>query len=215
MVLWSTEGIKRVAREVLASDDGAQIVRTQFVALLGKQDTSAIGQELKHEAERRAEAAKASLHRRVNEIYEAQCARLDKELREFCRKLERTAPDQTTRLQKLEDRLRAVQESYEGWLDEPAKELEALVSEQRNALEHSVSKIMNSSEIRIQSKMTQVESQLADLIEQRLHALVVEAVRDHVASAPFEEERLSNKQIAAARGISLRAVKRRHQKGLA
>jgi DNA anti-recombination protein RmuC len=219
LVFWTENGIRKVAAEVAAETlfggKGAESARQHVSDLLRGTVTSEVGNELRATAETLAEGAKASLHRKLNAIYSAQCERLAQKLKLFEQELQEHEPDLQQRLEHLERRLADLQVYCEEWLEAPKQQLERAAAEIQEAFSEELTKIAKSSEARVKGMITHVERQIADLVQERLHDLLLKAVREHVTSTPFEPDRLSNKQIAAGRRISIRQVKRLRRVGLA
>jgi DNA-binding NarL/FixJ family response regulator len=115
----------------------------------------------------------------------------------------------------LEQKLHEVEAACEHWLDSPRQQLKRVAEEHQAAVAEDLNNLSKDAAVRAIAMVARAERKVAEMIEQRLHSLVVAAVREHVTSASFEEDGLTNKQIAAARGISLRAVKRLRRVGLA
>lgn len=219
MVFWTENGIRtvaaEVAAEVLSGGKGAESARKHVFDLLRGTIGAEVGAELRATAESLAENAKSALHRKLNAIYAAQCEKLDQKLRQLEQDLEEREPGQTLRLERLERRLADLETSCEEWLEAPKQQLERVATEHQKAFSEELTKLAKSSETRVKGMITRVEQQITNLVQERLHDLLVEAVRQHVTSTPFVPEGMSNKQIATARRISLREVKRRRRMGLA
>jgi DNA anti-recombination protein RmuC len=219
LVFWTENGIRKVAAEVavetLSGGKGAESARKHVSDLLRGSVTTEVGNELRATAETLAEAAKASLHRKLNAIYTAHCERLEQKLKLFEVELEKREPDQQQRLEQLERRLAALEVSCEEWLESPKQQLERAAAEHQQAFSEELHKLAKNSEAKVKGIITRVERQVADLVQERLHNSLLEAVREHVASTPFEPDGLSNKQIATGRRISIRQVKRLRRLGLA
>ncbi len=215
MVFWTENGIRNVVLSVMAGSEGTTCVRTHVANVLRGDVDETLAEERRQSAEQLAERAKASLHRRLNEIYAVQCERLDTELAKFIRELEKKAPDQERRLKALEQKLNEVEAACEHWLDTPREQLKRLAEEHQAAAAVDLNSLSKDAATRTQAMVARAERKVAELIEQRLHSQIVAAVQEHVRSASFKEDGLSIKQIAAARGISLRAVKRLRRAGLA
>jgi len=199
----------------MSGSEGTACVRTHVANILREDVDVALVEERRRSAEQLAERAKASLHRRLNEIYGVQCERLDAELATFIRELEKKAPDQERRLTALEQKLREVEAACEHWLESPRQQLKRVAEEYQAAVAEDLNNFSKDAVVRTKAMVARAERKVAEMIEERLHGLVVAAVREHVTSAPFEDDGLTNQQIAAARGISLRAVKRLRRAGLA
>lgn len=159
-------------------------------------------------AEQLGEEGKASLQRKLNAAYTAQAERLTKRIAQLEIELEAASPTQQKRLEAFEDRLDEVSASLEGWLDEPTRSIQMLVKDSLKGLKIEVEKTLEKSAAKAQAGADQIIRRADDMMQAQLYTLVLSAVREHVKSLPFEENRLSNKQFAAARGMSLRAVKR-------
>ncbi len=219
LVFWTEHGIRKVAAEVaadvLSGGKGAESTRKHVSDVLRGTVIAEVGAELRATAETLAGNAKSSLHRKLNAIYSAQCEKLDQNLRKFERDHAKREPDPQRRLEGLERRLAALEVSCEEWLEAPKQQLERAATEHQQAFSEELTKLAKSSETRVKGMITRVEQQMAKLIQERLQDLLVEAVRQHVTSTPFAPEGMSNKQIAAARRISLREVKRLRRVGLA
>ena len=151
---------------------------------------------------------------KLNTIYAAQCARLEQRLADFKNNLENIAPEQERRLDALKGRLDDVEEACEGWLEQPRAQLERLVEDRQKAFSNDLNRLSKDSAHRTKTMLSKAEKKLADVIDERLHDLVIEAVREHITSTRFEETNLSNRQVAKLKGISLRAVKRQRITGM-
>ena len=213
-MFWTESGIRRVAGEEISGPKGAASTRKHVMDLLGEQTAGEVGAELQKAAEQLAENAKAALHRKLNTIYAAQCARLEQRLAAFKSQLEKIAPEQERRLDALKGRLDDVEEACEGWLERPRAQLERLVEDRQKAFSDDLSRPSRDSAHRTKTMLSKTEKKLADVIDERLHDLVIEAVREHITSTRFEDTNLSNRQIAKLKGISLRAVKRQRNTGM-
>jgi hypothetical protein len=115
--------------------------------------------------------------------------------------------------EEFEDKLREVVTSYRGRLDEPERDLLSMISQHKEEFAKEIKEMAADSMTQMRAAARQVEKRVDKLIEARLHDLVLEAVREHVRSTPFEQDSVSNKQLAAAKGISLRAAKRLRRAG--
>jgi hypothetical protein len=215
VVFWTENGIRNVVLNVLSGSEGTTCVRTHVANVLRGDVDETLVEERRRSAEQLAERAKTSLHRRLNEIYAAQCERLDAELAKFIGELEKKAPEQERRLKALEQKLNEVETACEHWLDTPRQQLKRVAEEHQAAVAVDLNNLSKGAATRTRAMVARGERKVAEMIEQKLHGLIVAAVREHVTSASFEEDSLSNKQIAAARGMSLRAVKRLRRAGLA
>lgn len=214
LVFWTESGLRTVIDDVISGPGGAYATRKHVEKILRGEVVGEVGVELKEAAEQLAEKAKASLHRKLNAIYAAQCERLEEQLTKFVANLGELAPDQERRLDALTTRLEEVESSTEGWLEEPRLQLESLASERQKAFSDELGKISKNSASRVKALYEKAEVKLAELMDDRLHDLLIEAVHDHVTSASFQHDNLSNKKIAAAKRISLREVKRQRRHGL-
>ena len=219
LVFWTENGIRKVAAEVatetLSGHKAAESTRQHVSDLLRGTVKTEVGNELRAAADTLAEASKASLHRKLNTIYALHCERLEQKLKLFEKELEEREPDQRQRLERLERRLADLEISCEEWLENPKQQLERASGEQQQAFAEELTKLTKNSEARLKGIITRAERQFADLVQEKLHDLLLEAVREHVTSTPFEADGLSNKQIAAGRRISIRQVKRLRRFGLA
>lgn len=213
-MFWTEGGIRRVAGEEISGPKGVASTRKHVMDLLREQTAGAVGAELQKAAEQLAENAKAALHRKLNTIYAAQCARLEQRLADFKNNLENIAPEQERRLDALKGRLDDVEEACEGWLEQPRAQLERLVEDRQKAFSNDLNRLSKDSAHRTKTMLSKAEKKLADVIDERLHDLVIEAVREHITSTRFEETNLSNRQVAKLKGISLRAVKRQRITGM-
>lgn len=207
-IWWTEDDISNVTRKVLTSDVGRSIVRTHIDAILQNEVTRALGAELRIIAERFGEEGKLSLQRKLNSVYAAQVERLAKRLAELESELEAASPGYEKRLKAFEYRLDQLSSSLESWLDEPTRSLQDLVTENLANFKSELKDITNKSARKAQKNAEQIEHNVNLIIQTELYALVLSAVREHVKSLSFEKEELSNKQVAATMGISLRAAKR-------
>lgn len=207
-IWWTEDDIGKVARQVLAGDVGKSIVRQHINDILREEVTRSLGAELRAVAEQLGEEGKASLQRKLNSAYARQAERLTKRIAQLEMELEAASPLQQKRLEAFEDRLDEVSASLEGWLNEPTRSIQALVKDSLKGLRIEVEKTLEKSTAKTQAGADQIVRRADDMMQAQLYALVLSAVREHVKSLPFEEDRLSNRQFAAARGMSLRAVKR-------
>lgn len=218
MVLWTENGIRKVAAEVaadvLSSGKGAGITRKHVSEILRGAVAAEVGAELRTATEALAEDAKSTFHRKINAIYSAQREKLEQKLEEFKHDLEEREPNQQRRLGELERQLTDLETSCEEWLEAPKQELERAAASHRQAFAGDLAKLTRASEARVKSMIERAEQQMINLIQERLNVLLLEAVKKHVISDIFASEGLSNKQIAAARRISLREVKRLRRLGL-
>jgi hypothetical protein len=123
LVFWTEGGIRKVVGEVIAGQEGAAAVRKHVTDLLHGEVVAEVGVETRKAAEQLAENAKASLHRKLNAIYAAQCERLDQRLAVFTDDLDKSVPDHERRLEGLTARLDDVESSCEGWLEQPRQQL--------------------------------------------------------------------------------------------
>ena len=209
MALWWTENdITKVAQQVLESDIGRTIARQHIEAVLREEDTRAMGAELRARAEHLADQGKAALQRKFDAAYTAQAERLNIKLGDLEKKLESTAPNQEKRLTTFENRIEEVEEAMEGWLDEPTRSMTILCDDGITRFTAAVERIMESSVLRTQDDADQAKRRIDRMMQTKLHTMVLAAVREHVKSLPFEQDQLSNRQLAAARGVSLREAKR-------
>ena len=213
-MFWTEGGIRKVAGEEISGPKGVASTRKHVMDLLREQTAGEVGAELQKASEQLAENAKAALHRKLNTIYAAQCARLEQRLADFKSNLGKIAPEQERRLDALKGRLDDVEEACEGWLEQPRAQLERLVEDRQKTFSDDLSKLSKDSAHRMKTMVSKAENKLADVIDDRLHDLVIEAVREHVTSTRFENVKLSNRQIAKLKGISIRAVKRQRNTGM-
>ena len=213
-IWWTEDDIAKVVRQVLASDTGRSIVRQHVDTILREEATRAIGAELRTTAELLAEQVKTTLQRKLNAAYATQAERLTSKLVELERSLEAAAPAQEMRLKAFENRIEEVSAAIEGWLDEPTRSLVTLCNEGAARFTAEVNNIMKKSALKMQGTVEHAKQRVDRMMQTKLHTMVVAAVREHVRSVPFEEDRLSNKQIAAAMGVSLRGAKRLRRAGM-
>lgn len=219
MVFWTENGIRKIATEVtldvISGKYGAESTRKHVSDVLRGTVVAEVGAELKAAAESLANNAKSSFHRKLNAIYAAQCEKLEQGLAKFEQDLAQREPELQRRLEWLERRLANLEASCEEWLEAPKQQLERAAAEHQKAFSEELTKLAKSSELRVKGMITRVEQQMTSIIQEKLHDLLVEAVRQHVVSTPFAMEGASNKQIAAAKRISVREVKRLRRMGLA
>lgn len=208
VIWWTEEKVSEVAGQVLAGDIGKSIVRKHIDIILQEEVTRALGAELRALAEHLGEDGKASLQRKLNSVYTSQAERLTKRMAHLESELEAASPIQQKRLKAFEDRLDKVSVSFGSWLDEPTRSIQVLVKENLKAFRTEVEKTLETSSLKAQASADQIKRQANTIMQAQLYTLILSAVREHVKSFPFEKDRLSNKQFAAARGVSLRAVKR-------
>lgn len=213
LVFWTEKGIRKVSAEVaadvLSGEKGAESTRKHFSDILQGKVVAEVGTELRATAERLADNAKSSFHRKLNAIYSAQCEKLDQDLKNYENEYETREPTLFRRLQMLEHRLAELETSCEEWLDAPKQQIERAAAEHLQVFSEELAKLEKISRARVKGMITRVEHQTANLIQERLNDLLIETVRQHVKSARFVPDTLSNKQLAAARQISLREVRAR------
>jgi len=205
---WTESDIRKIAEEVLAGDDGRASTRKHLEGLLREQTITALGAELNATAEHIVESAKVALQRKLNAVYAAQAERLAARLGQLDQDLEAKAPAHQRRLEALEVQLDEVSARYEGWLDEPAQILKSMLADGMAQFTEEIAKISKESRSRARMAMKNLEAEAQKNLETRLHDLVLDAVREHVTSTEFDQDGLSNKQLAAAKRILLRAAKR-------
>jgi DNA anti-recombination protein RmuC len=219
LVFWTENGIRKVAAEVaadvLSGGRGAEITRNHISDVLRGTVAAEVDGELRAAAEKLAENAKASLHRKLNGIYTTQCEKLEQNVKRFEQEVDNREPDLKRRLDRLERQLSDLERSCEEWLEAPKQQLERAAAKNQQLFSAELAKLTKNSATRMTGMITRVEQQMVNLIHEKLHELLVEIVRQHVRSTPFAPESLSNKQIAAARQISLRQVKRLRRMNLA
>lgn len=210
-MLWTEGGIRKVATDVVSGDAGKESTRKHVAALFQEQIATQLGdqlrqlrEELRVTAEQIAKDSKATLQRKLNSIYAAHAERLKGRITELERQLEANTPDYHKKLEQFEEKLQEVAVSYRARLDEPERDLADMISQHKNKFLKDLKRISTKLQAEMQEAILNAEISASD----RLHALILEAVREHVRSAPFEQDGLSNKQLAAAKGISLRAAKR-------
>lgn len=200
--------------DVISGPAGVAVTRKHVEKILRGDVVGEIGVELRNAAELLGEKAKASLHRRLNAIYAAHSESLDQQLATFASHLSERAPDQKRVLDALTERLADVEASTEGWLEEPRMQLGTLAKDRQKAFSEELGKIAKNSASRVKVMHEKAEVKLTELIDDRLRDLLIEAVQEHVASTPFAQSNLTNKQLAAVKRISLREVKRQRVRGL-
>lgn len=115
----------------------------------------------------------------------------------------------------FESRLQEVVTTYRNRLNEPERDLLSMILQHKEEFAQEIKDMAANSMAQIRGAAQQTERRVEKMIEDRLHNLILEAVHEHVRSAPLERDGLSNKQLAAAKGISLRAAKRLRRAGLA
>ncbi len=189
-MFWTEGGIRAVISSELAGKQGKEIICEHVKALLREEIAPQLGDELRAVSERLGEGAKAALHRKLNAIYAAHIDRLRQRLDQFEHELEETSPRYRQKLEEFEKGIKHITESYQKLLSEPKDEILRDFRKQANITTR------------------QIEKRLRDILETKLQDLILDTVREHVSSMPFEQEAISNKQLAAAKGISLRAAKR-------
>jgi hypothetical protein len=214
-VIWTERSIRKTILSILAEDAGKEITRRHVSALLREDLETELGKELQAATERIAEDAKANLLRKLNSIYADQTQRFNKRIAALELQLQASAPEHARRLEDFEGKLKEVVTSYRKRLDEPQRDLADMISEHKEEFAKDVKNVAANAATTMRAAARQVERQVEKLIETQLHELILGAVREHVRSTPFDQDGLSNKQLAAEKGISLRAAKRLRREGLA
>lgn len=210
-IWWTEDDIAKVAQQVLTSNTGRSVVRQHIETILREEALRAIGADMRDIAEQLAIQGEAILQRKFDAAYAAQAKRLASKLANIEKKLEAAGPAQEKRLTAFEDRMEEVSEAIEGWLDEPTRSMTALCDEGVARFTAAVDKIVESSLLKTQDEADRAKRRIDKMMQTKLHGMVLAAVREHVKSVPFEQDLLSNRQFAAARGVSLREVKRRRR----
>lgn len=215
MVVWSETRVREIAVEEIKGKAGAAAVKSQLdVAVRGAVRTdlateiTALKNEYRAAADRIVADNKAALHRKLNDAYETHSLKLRTELSTLEDKLAQDAPVLVKTLERMKAGVAEVSEQQRTLLAAPKQDLAALVAQHKLELAGAVEQAGKAADAEARAVVARVEKKLDDLVKAKLHEVLLRAVREHVRSEPFTGDGLSNKQLAAARGISLRAVKR-------
>ncbi len=208
MVFWTEGSIRAVISSELSGKQGKEITCEHVKALLREQVSSQLGDELRSVLESLAEGTKAALQRKLNTIYTTHIDRLRQRLDDFERELERASPKYLRQLEELKKDINKLALSNRKLLDEPRRELETVTLNFKNDLCSETQKIHDNFHKQARVTVRQLEKKIEDVYRTKLHDMILETIREYVRSAPFEQDHLSNKQLTATKGISLRAAKR-------
>jgi hypothetical protein len=199
-VIWTKHGVHEVVENYLAGSEGKECVRKHVSALLRENLETQLRSELSEAAERMADDARGNINRKLNSIYSSHTQRLKQRISDLELQLEASTPEHQQRLETLEDKLR-----------EPERDLLEAIQQQKHAVTKDIKRTAAEAVMNMTAAARQIERRVEKLIETRLHEVMVDAAREHARSRPFDHNSLSNKQRAAAEGISLREVKRRRR----
>jgi hypothetical protein len=215
-IWWTEKDIRKLAEDeaakTLAGDRGQIATHKHIERLIRDNVLNALSEEFNSISDRIVDDAKASLQGKVSAIYRAQTDRLEKRLKQFEQDLEAKSPQSHERLSKLESALNEVSARYQNWIEEPRQEIEKLASDSLADFKSDLENIKKDFKVKALKLASDIEARMEEIIQKNLHDFVLSAVREHVRSAPFNKNGLSNKQLAAARGVSLRRAKKERKK---
>lgn len=207
--------VRELVAEEIKGKAGADAIKAQLdAAVRGPVRTDLAAEIARLKDEYRAAVDKivadnkAALHRKLNDAYETHALKLRTELSILEDRLAQDTPVLVQRLERIEAKAAEVSERQQKLSAAPKQEFAALVAQHRAELTEAAEQARKASDARARALVARVEKQLGELVEAKLHEALLRAVREHVRAEPFTGDGLTNKQLAAARGISLRAAKR-------
>jgi hypothetical protein len=176
--------------------------------LLRADTVAQLGTELRVSAEQLADSAKASLQRKLNSIYDNQAKRLNQKILELERQVKQGTPEFQQQLKELKAKLADVIADQRKWLNEPEQLLKKLTSHFNERVARESRQACKKVVSLTKTAIDDLEKQIDLLVQNRFHDLLLDVVREYVSSASLQRTELTNKQLAAAKGISLREAKR-------
>lgn len=212
LFLWTESRVEQIASDVatklVTGDLGARTIRERVSEIFKEDALDQLSTEARSATEKLATNAKASFHRKLNSIYEEHEQRLLQRVSELELRLKKQAPDFERRLKAFEEEIEQLTEKDEARLLEPERKLKQMITECSAHMAAELQEAQKQIASQVRLAVQKLEGRLEKIVETRLHAVLLEAVRDHVRSAPIQPAGLTNKQLAAANGISRRAAKR-------
>jgi hypothetical protein len=208
LMLWTENGIRRVANEVLTGQSGKDIIVQQVTTVLNERVHAQKASEIKTQIDEFLARHKSALTKALAKVFEAQTNRLESKLLELSAEIDKKAPDHIKKLKYLDDELSRINTESVTWLDKASEDLDDLLDEELKSFQIIIKKFLAERFEDTEKFYRVAENRLIEKVDKHLDRMLVESVKQHVRSSMFEEENLSNMQLAAIKGISLRAAKR-------